>query len=113
MFRVFTFFCVPGFLGFGLRLGEKVRFVVPLAPTVTLATLAHFASPTSNPIIPRFGWSSGIVTVSRVEEEGGEVGEVGRLVSERGVECGVWKQHPPYRLLTTCTLCVTTVGRDF
>ena len=51
------------------------------------------------------------MTVSRVEEGGGSEGEVGRLVTERGVVCSVWKQHPPYQLLKKCTLCVTTVGR--
>lgn len=108
----------------------QVRFMLPLAPTVTVTELERYASAASNPLISRFHWTSGhfienqsvkAETISRLQKGVSEEGstrslsehpkskEMGQLVTERGVSIEIRQQFPPYSLYQGCTICLTTV----
>ncbi|GJP79097.1 hypothetical protein CLOP_g9340 [Closterium sp. NIES-67] len=97
---------VPFFLAVAhalkLSLGARVRFILPLAPTVPPASLARFASARLNPLIARHAWLPGRLHLHGAQGAGGDGGRaapgggeghgweyVGRLVSgEEGREGG-------------------------
>ncbi|XP_024382141.1 uncharacterized protein [Physcomitrium patens] len=111
----------------------QVRFVLPLAPTVTVTELERFADAASNPLISRFHWSSGhfvgkqsvkVEKISKLRQEEPEEGstwnssellkveELGQLVTEGGVVIDIQQQFPPYSLYQGCSVCLTTVGTN-
>lgn len=79
----------------------QTRFVIPLAPTVDLETLANFANPQFNPVIERVGGISAIVTSNPP-----------RLKTAEGLEVELWLKSPAYDLLSQCSICLTTVGAN-
>ncbi len=79
----------------------QTRFVIPLAPTVDLETLANFANPQFNPVIERVGGVSAIVTSNPP-----------RLKTAEGLEVELWLKSPAYDLLSQCSICLTTVGAN-
>ncbi|KAG0621625.1 hypothetical protein M758_3G035400 [Ceratodon purpureus] len=114
-------------------LGAQVRFMLPLAPTVTVTELERYANAAHNPLISRFHWASGhfvenqsvkAETISKLQREISEEGltrslseqprveELGQLVTERGVSIEIRQQFPPYSLYQGCTICLTTVGTN-
>ncbi|NEP46030.1 MAG: lipid-A-disaccharide synthase, partial [Okeania sp. SIO2H7] len=79
----------------------QTHFVIPVAPTVELATLARFADRDRNPLVAKLG---GV---------GGRLVEGYRfLLTDGGVKVELWRQTPAYDLLSRCRLCITTVGAN-
>ena len=79
----------------------QARFVIPVAPTIDLETLASFANPDSNPVIERVGGVSATLTSEPL-----------RLKTSSGLEVDLWIKSPAYDLLAQCSICLTTVGAN-
>jgi hypothetical protein len=112
------------------RLEGHVRFVLPLAPTVSLDVLARHADPCLNPLIARFKWAAGNLVLNQskeiqpdsmkqFEDRGAKEspqflkdGPVGELLTKGQVHIEIWQQFPPYTVYQQCNLCLTTVGTN-
>ncbi|MBF2098468.1 MAG: lipid-A-disaccharide synthase [Gloeomargaritaceae cyanobacterium C42_A2020_066] len=80
-------------------------FVIPLAPTLSPATLATYALAEHNPLIKTLGW-----TEAHLENPQAELTPY--LVTTQGVRVQVWQTFPAHGLLARCHLCLTTVGAN-
>ncbi len=80
----------------------QTNFVIPVAPTLDLKTLASFADQQKNPFVQTFG----NVSAQLVESAHPVLKTVGGLSVE------LWTQTPAYDLLSRCSLCLTTVGAN-
>lgn len=80
----------------------QTRFVIPVAPTLDLETLARFADPQQNPVSHHFG--SVVAELVR--------GERPLLKTSTGLCVELWTRSPAYDLLSQCNLCLTTVGAN-
>ncbi|WP_448599595.1 lipid-A-disaccharide synthase [Thermoleptolyngbya sp.] len=88
-----------------------VQFVIPVAPTLDLDTLARFADPEQNAIAHYFG----AVRASLVPptQPGGPFPDhCPSLKTESGLSISLWTPFPAYDLLLRCQLCLTTVGAN-
>ncbi|HEY9878353.1 MAG TPA: lipid-A-disaccharide synthase [Leptolyngbyaceae cyanobacterium] len=94
---------------FLLAVAEKVqsvrpqtRFVVPVAPMLSLESLAAFANARQNPYI------------DLIEGKTAELvrGDVPRLRTPLGTEVYLWQGHPAYDVMAQFDLCLTTVGAN-
>jgi lipid A disaccharide synthetase len=81
----------------------QVKFIVPLAPTIDLATIAKYGDPLNNPAIAMVNGSSSMLK----EDESGFY-----LQTPQGLKVTVHTEFPAYDLLTQCTLCLTTIGAN-
>jgi lipid-A-disaccharide synthase len=81
----------------------QTRFVIPVAPTLDLTTLARFADPIKNPVLLRFG---------EVAAELVWMADQPYLQTQQGLQIQLWTQSPAYELLSQCDLCLTTVGAN-
>jgi lipid A disaccharide synthetase len=81
----------------------QTRFVIPVAPTVDLATLAKFADPTQNPVSHCFENVAAQLINDPVQPF---------LQTHTGVRLDLWIKSPAYDLLKKCRLCFTTVGAN-
>lgn len=84
------------------------QFVIPVAPTLDLATLAKYADREQNPIMPLVGDISGQLLLG---------GDRPILKTQNGVAIELWESQneervPVYELLSQCQLCITTVGAN-
>lgn len=82
----------------------SLRFVVPVAPTLDLATLARFANPQQNPVARYFGNPS----AQLIRPVGGPP----HLLTAAGVRIDLHTDFPAYDRLSQCQLCLTTVGAN-
>jgi len=80
----------------------QLRFIIPVAPTLDLQTLAKFADAESNPIIAQFGGISGKLYLENPAY----------LETQNGVKIELYTQFPAYDLLSKCQICLTTVGAN-
>jgi lipid-A-disaccharide synthase len=80
----------------------QTRFVIPVAPTLDLDTLARFADPQQNPVSHQFG----SVAAELIR------GESPFLKTSSGLCVELWTRSPAYDLLSQCSLCLTTVGAN-
>ncbi len=80
----------------------QTRFVIPVAPTLDLETLARFADPHQNPVSQQFG----SVAAELIR------GERPLLKTSSGLCVELWTRSPAYDLLSQCSLCLTTVGAN-
>lgn len=110
---------LPGSKGFKLKMGvplacaiashlqqkrPNVRFILPVAPTLTLETLAQYADPQQNSAIAIMGnISAQIVQPSDNQTY---------LQTETGTKIELIQKFPAYETLAQCSLCVTTVGAN-
>ncbi|AFY66546.1 lipid-A-disaccharide synthase [Geitlerinema sp. PCC 7407] len=85
----------------------QTRFVLPVAPTLSLPELARFADPQQNPIVKLIAGSSAQLILP---PEGS--GDRPRLRTENGLEVELWTTSPAYDVLANCRLCLTTVGAN-
>ncbi|MBW4691993.1 MAG: lipid-A-disaccharide synthase [Lyngbya sp. HA4199-MV5] len=85
---------------------SSVRFVIPVAPSLDLTTLAAFADPAQNPAIGQLGWTDATLTVPEA------LNEKPFLKTRSGLQVELWTAFPAYELLTQCSLCLTTVGAN-
>lgn len=80
----------------------QTRFVIPVAPTLDLETLARFADPQQNPVIPQVGGAVAELVI----------GERPFLQTATGLCVELWTRSPAYDVLSQCSLCLTTVGAN-
>ncbi len=92
------------------RVRPQTQFVIPVAPTLELATLAQFADPVQNPIVALVnGVAAQLVQPTT---------EAPYLETQNGLRVELWQsppgapRTPPYGLLSQCQLCLTTVGAN-
>lgn len=85
----------------------QTRFVVPVAPTLDLPTLARFADPQHNPIIDKLGWARAQLIVPSADRQ-----ELPFLKTPSGLCVELWESFPAHDLLRQCRLCLTTVGAN-
>lgn len=97
-------------LPFELAIAEQIhqqrpqtRFVIPVAPTLDLSTLAQFADPKTNPVLSRVQGTAAQLMTSQKRPY---------LQTEHGLRVDLWTQFPAYDLLSQCCLCLTTVGAN-
>jgi lipid-A-disaccharide synthase len=87
------------------RQRPQTQFVIPVAPTLDLPTLAHFANPTHNPIIRQLNWTPAELVLPKDSA-------LPYLKTESGLHVELWTAFPAYPVLSQCRLCVTTVGAN-
>ena len=80
----------------------QTRFVIPVAPTLDLPSLARFADPLQNPILLRFG-----AMPATLEQEANPY-----LQTQQGLRIDLWTETPAHALLAQCDLCLTTIGAN-
>jgi lipid-A-disaccharide synthase len=80
----------------------QTKFVIFVAPTLDLATLASFADPQQNPVSHQFGDVAAELVM----------GERPLLKTSTGLCVELWTRSPAYDLLSQCSLCLTTVGAN-
>ncbi len=116
------------------------RFVIPVAPTLDLATLIRFADPLQNPLIKTLGWGEAELIVfkgefspesqtvllktnpkfislaahSRSVAKGVSAIETSKyfLKTSTGLCIELWPEFPAHNVLSQCQLCLTTVGAN-
>ncbi|WP_414512365.1 lipid-A-disaccharide synthase [Nostoc sp. PCC 9305] len=84
----------------------QIRFVIPVAPTLDLQTLANFADPQKNSIAETFGFSGASLIIP--EDAKGKA----LLKTATGLTVELWQENPAYHLLSQCCICLTTVGAN-
>ncbi|AVH71783.1 lipid-A-disaccharide synthase [Nostoc sp. 'Lobaria pulmonaria (5183) cyanobiont'] len=84
----------------------QTRFVIPIAPTLDLPTLASFADRQKNSIAETFGFSGASLIVP--EDAKGKA----LLKTATGLTVELWQENPAYHLLSQCCICLTTVGAN-
>lgn len=94
-----------------LAIAEKVqqkysqaRFIIPVAPTLDLATLSNYANRQYNPLITSLGNVEGKLIMER--------DEVSYLITSGGSKIELITKFPAYQTLVNCQLCLTTVGAN-
>ena len=98
---------VPLSLAIAHRLHQThpdLQFIIPVAPTVTPATLATYADPTQNATVEVMAGP----TAKLVTPESG----LPYLQIQAGPKVRLRPDFPAHGLLKRCTLCVTTVGAN-
>ncbi len=86
-------------------INPQTRFVIPVAPTLDLATLARFGDPQKNPLIQQLGWASAELKFK--DEDSSYF-----LITATGLPVELHTTAPAYNLLSQCRLCLTTVGAN-
>ncbi|NJN88842.1 MAG: lipid-A-disaccharide synthase [Leptolyngbyaceae cyanobacterium SL_7_1] len=81
----------------------QTRFVIPVAPTLDLPTLARFADPALNPVARYFD----PVGAQLIHDE-----TTSYFKTSAGVRIDLWTGFPAYDVLSRCRLCLTTVGAN-
>ncbi len=84
----------------------QTRFVIPVAPTLDLQTLASFADPQKNSMAETFGFGGASLIVP--EDAKGKA----LLKTATGLIVELWQENPAYHLLSQCCICLTTVGAN-
>ncbi|MEL6494255.1 MAG: lipid-A-disaccharide synthase [Cyanobacteria bacterium J06623_7] len=82
----------------------QCKFIIPVAPTLDLPTLATYASHDHNALIS----SLGNVTARLIQSAAGAP----YLLTAGEVEIELITQFPAYDRIATCNLCLTTVGAN-
>jgi len=85
----------------------NTRFIIPVAPSLDLPTLATFGDPNQNPVIQRLGWATTKLVTPNSNES-----FLPYLKTGAGLKTDLWTQSPAYDLLAQCDLCLTTVGAN-
>ena len=84
------------------RIRPQTRFVIPVAPTLDVQTLAGFADPKQNPCVHLFENASAELHLT----------ERPFLQAANKLQVELWTETPAYDLLSECSLCLTTVGAN-
>ena len=80
-----------------------VKFAIPVAPTIDVATLASYADPAQNPVIA-------LVNGATATLEQGETHPY--LQTAKGLTVELRTEFPAYAWLSECTICLTTIGAN-
>ena len=87
-------------------LKPKIKFIIPVAPTLELETVARFASSEHNSLITKLAWGSGKLIFNDNKQENPY------LLTSSGTKVDLITEFPAYQSLLKCQLCVTTVGAN-
>jgi lipid A disaccharide synthetase len=82
----------------------QTKFMIPVAPTLDLSTLAEFANPEFNPVIKLVDGVSAKLITSGIDRP--------YLETENNLKVELFTDFPAYNLLAQCSLCLTTVGAN-
>lgn len=82
------------------------QFVIPVAPSLELQTLASYANPAHNPIIQKLGWASATLVTPDTADP------LPFLKTPSGTQVALWSQFPAYDVLSRCDICLTTIGAN-
>ena len=85
----------------------QTRFMIPVAPTLELSTLARFADTGQNPLIQQLGWAEAELVIP-----GTDTSDRPFLKTSSGLSVELWQSFPAHELLSQCYLCLTTVGAN-
>ncbi|MDJ0570538.1 MAG: lipid-A-disaccharide synthase [Pleurocapsa sp. MO_192.B19] len=98
-----------------MAIAEKIQrqqplaqFVIPVAPTLDLATLSKYANPQENSLISSLGQVSGKLITSQNKN----IEQTCYLITSGGTKIRLVTQFPAYTTLINCQLCLTTVGAN-
>ncbi|MBF2063789.1 MAG: lipid-A-disaccharide synthase [Calothrix sp. C42_A2020_038] len=80
-----------------------IKFIIPVAPTLDLQTLASFADPKQNRVAEYFDFKGACLT---------NLDDRPILKTTKGLCVELYKQNPAYDLLAQCSICLTTVGAN-
>ncbi|NET42372.1 lipid-A-disaccharide synthase [Okeania sp. SIO2B3] len=89
------------------KVRPQTRFIIPVAPTLELSTLASFADSRKNPAVQKMGGVEAKLLIPPDCEM-----ENPKLVTPTGLEVELITRTPAYDLLSQCRLCLTTVGAN-
>ncbi|NES68876.1 MAG: lipid-A-disaccharide synthase, partial [Okeania sp. SIO2D1] len=89
------------------KIRPQTRFIIPVAPTLELSTLASFADSRKNPAVQKMGGVEAKLLIPPDPET-----ENPKLVTPTGLEVELITRTPAYDLLSQCRLCLTTVGAN-
>ncbi len=99
---------------FSLAIAEEIhrhhpqtRFILPVAPTLNLSTLARFADPKSNPMVGVMGGVSAQLVVAD-----GNARQVALLKTSGALSVELITEFPAHEHLRQCSLAITTVGAN-
>ncbi|MGB3207065.1 MAG: lipid-A-disaccharide synthase [Crinalium sp.] len=82
------------------------KFVIPVAPTLDIQTLASFANLQQNPVIKLVNGATAELIIPDINNE------KPYLKTSTGLQVELWTDFPAYDLLSQCCLCITTVGAN-
>ncbi len=85
----------------------QTKFVIPVAPTLDLLTLAQFADSQQNPVIKLVNGETAELIIPDINSS-----EKPYLKTPQGLRIELWTDFPAYNLLSQCSLCITTVGAN-
>lgn len=83
----------------------QTRFVIPVAPTVDVQTIADLANPEKNPVVSSMGGTTAELILHPSQQQA-------MLKTTTGLCIELWTRSPAYDLLSQCCLCLTTVGAN-
>lgn len=89
----------------------QTKFVIPVAQTLDLQTLASYADPQKNPLVKTFGFSGASLILPNDNCRGTAM-PYPYLKTATGLSVELWTQMPAHDLLSQCSLCLTTVGAN-
>lgn len=81
----------------------EVEFIIPVAPTLDLATLNKYANKDDNHLVTNLGNVEGELITS---------GLINYLITSKGTKIKLITHFPAYQELINCKLCLTTVGAN-
>ncbi|XLQ11228.1 MAG: lipid-A-disaccharide synthase [cyanobacterium endosymbiont of Epithemia adnata isolate EadnSB Bon19] len=85
----------------------RTRFILPVAPTLDLSTLAEFADSSKNPMVMKMGGVSAKLVMASADSSSSP-----RLETPNGLQVELITQFPAYNHLCKCCLALTTVGAN-
>jgi lipid A disaccharide synthetase len=91
----------------------SAKFIIPVAPTLDLETLASFGNPEKNPFTQTFGFS-GVSLISKQLEtsETQKLNNTYALSTKKGLTIDLITDNPAHKYLSQCSICLTTVGAN-
>jgi lipid A disaccharide synthetase len=84
----------------------QTKFVIPVAPTLDIQTLASFADPQQNSVIKLVNGATAELIIPHINNQ------KPYLKTSTGLQIELWTDFPAYDLLSQCCLCITTVGAN-
>ncbi|MBD2455809.1 lipid-A-disaccharide synthase [Nostoc sp. FACHB-87] len=84
----------------------QTKFILPVAPTLDLQTLASFADPQKNSFVETFKFSGGSLIIPEQNYE------YPLLKTNQGLNVELHQENPAYSILSQCSICLTTVGAN-
>jgi len=107
-----------------LAIAEKIhgsrpqtRFIIPVAPTLDLITLAKYADPEQNPVISPRGLAAAQLKTDNLNIADLNIESQAKtanyyLETSTGLRVDLYTETPAYHMLSQCALCLTTVGAN-